>query len=294
MDSISRIICDDLNLRAYTVTSLDTVRDITSIHNTTPNATMALGRTINATALMSASLKPGSNQSISVKFSGDGPLREVQAQADAMGNIRAYVSNPSPDITHSMDAISFSRSIGAGFLSVIRDLNLKEPYTSLIPLLYGDVATDVSYFLTTSDQVPSALILALEVGGDNSISASGGILIQTFPDTPPSSIELVEKSINSMEHPLGKALMGGADIYQIVSEIMGNHALEIISSYPLQARCRCSREMLRATLTGIQKDELIRMIEEDHGAEIICTFCKSVYNFSEKDLTDILSRKTTD
>jgi molecular chaperone Hsp33 len=293
MDSISKIICDDLNLRAYTVTSLKAVRAITAIHKTTPNATVALGRTINAAALMSAGLKSGSDQTISVRFSGDGPLREVLVQADARGNIRAYVSNPSPALTHPMESISFSKAIGAGFLRVGRELNLQEPYTSLVPLLYGDIASDISYFLTSSDQVPSALILALEMDSDNSISASGGILIQTFPDTPPSSIELVENSVNSMKYPLGQALKEGMDIHQVVSELMGNHPLEIKSAYPLRAGCRCSKDMLKSALSGIQREELRKMIDEDHGAEITCTFCRKIYHFTEKDLVDILNRGTT-
>jgi molecular chaperone Hsp33 len=293
MDKISRIICDELDLRAYAVTSLDTAREITRIHNTSVNATVAMGRAVASTALLSATLKPESDQTITMKFSGDGPLKELHIQADARGNLRGYVSNPRPDDTEDLGGLNFSRAIGAGFLSIIRDLGLREPYTSTMPLMYGDIARDISYFLASSEQVPSALLLGLELDREGIISASGGILIQTFPHTPASSIEIVEKAIQSMKIPLGHALLEGADIHSIVSELMGNRPLEISSENSLRAKCRCSREMLKSAFSGIQEEELLLMIEEDHGAEVTCTFCSRVYHFSEDELRNILKKNST-
>ncbi len=293
MDKISRIICDELDLRAYAVTSPDTARQITRIHNTSVNATVAMGRAVTSAALLSATLKPESDQTITLKFSGDGPLRELHIQADARGNLRGYVSNPRPDDRADLGGLNFSRAIGAGFLSIIRALGLREPYTSTMPLMYGDIARDISYFLASSEQVPSALLLGLELDREGIISASGGILIQTFPHTPVSSIEIVEKAIQSMKIPLGQALLEGADIHSIASELMGNRPLEISSENSLRARCRCSREMLKSAFSGIQEKELLLMIEEDHGAEVTCTFCREVYRFAEDELRNMLKENST-
>ena len=286
MDVISRLICNELKLRAYTVTSAGVLKKLCKIHNTSPAASRALGNTVNAALLAGASLKPGSTQSISVKFSGDGPLQNVQAQADAKGNIRGYVSNP------DIDELTFSKAIGAGFLSVVRDLNMKEPYTSIMPLVYGSIAADISYLFASSEQIPSAMILALEMN-DREIMASGGILIQTFPDTPKSSIALAENSIQNMNKSLGESLLEGTDIADIASSLMGNSPLTEAGKTEIHLRCRCSKNMLTETIRGFPKEEIIQMIEEDHGAEIVCSFCKSVYRFNEDELAEIMNKNLT-
>jgi molecular chaperone Hsp33 len=288
MDIISRIYCKDLSLRAYTVTSKSTTQKIVTAHNTTPNATMALGRSINAAALLGATLKPLSNQNILLKFSGSGPIKEIHVQADAKGNIRGYVANPHVDITEKFDTISFSKSIGAGLLTVIKDVGMKEPYSSVTPLLYGEVASDLAYYLTTSEQVPSAVILGLNLDSNGGIASSGGILIQTFPDTPAEAIEKIEANINSMATPLGTLLEEGADIYSVLSELFDNRGMEILSTTPLKYSCSCSRETLLQIFKGINKDELKDMIERDKGAEVTCTFCRKNYRFSESELKSII------
>ena len=293
MDSISRIMCNKLKLRAYVVNSLETVRKVIKIHDASPNAAMALGGAINATALAGATLKPGTHHSVSVKFSGKGPLREVQAQIDGKGNIRGYVSNPHPENLGTLTEVNFSKAIGAGFLTVTKDLNLKEPYVSLTPLMYGSIASDMSYYFTSSEQVPSAMILALEANNEGLITASGGILIQTFPDTPEVSISLVEESINNMPKSLGSALLSGEDINDVLKTLVGGDSIEVKSVTPLNLSCHCSKEMLHATLRGIQIDELEDMIAKDNGAEIICSFCRTLYRFNADELMDIIKEKTT-
>lgn len=285
---ISRIYCGSLKLRAYTVVSPGTVQEITSIHRTTPNATMALGRSINAAALLSATLKPESGQSIILKFSGDGPVKEIHVQADSFGNIRGYIANPSPDITDDIGKISFSKSIGAGFLTVVKDIGMKEPYSSITPLLYGEVASDVAYHLTSSEQVPSAVILGLNLDMDGNIASSGGILIQTFPDTETEVLEKLEENIKSMPRALGDILEKEENIYNVVTALFDDHHIDILSSGPLRHNCRCSHDMLLQLLKTIQKDELIEMAEQDRGATVTCTFCRREYNFTENELKSLL------
>ncbi len=291
MDRITRAVCRDLNLRVYTVEATESAAKIAAIHKTSPNGTIALCRTLVATALTSSTLKPGSDQNVTVKFSGDGPVKEIQVQADAKGSIRGYIANPAPELVQEFKGINFSKAIGAGFLTVIRDLNLKEPYTSVTPLIYGDVASNMSLFFTESDQVPSAMILSVEPDPDKKVKAAGGILIQTFPDTKPDAIDTAVNLINHMEKPLGRMLLEGTDIIDAAEQILGGRKMEIVSESPVQLRCRCSKEMLKNVIMGIQKDELEQIIKEDHRAEITCSFCNSVYIFNEDELTDILNEK---
>jgi len=291
-DRLTRLICEGLNLRAYTVTSIDVVREITSLHNTSPNATMALGRTITAAALLSAILKPDSNQSLLVKIEGTGPIREIHAQADARGNIRGYVANPHPDITGALETLSFSKTIGAGFLTVRRDIGMKEPYTSVIPLQTGEVAGDIAYYLTVSEQVPSAVIIGLTLDREGAVTSSGGILIQTFPGTPVESIARVEESIASMKPSLGESLREGADIQDVLKGLFNNEELTVLDSRPIRASCRCDRQVIRATLKNIHSEELADMLRQDHGAEVVCTFCTKRYHFAEGELETLIREKS--
>jgi molecular chaperone Hsp33 len=286
-DFVSRVICNELNIRAYTVISLNAVREIIGIHQTSPNATLALGRTINASALLSATLKPDSDQTITLKFSGNGPIREIQVQADARGNIRGYAANPVVDPVDAAEIVDFSEIIGEGFLSIIKDIGLREPYSSIIPLKSGDIARDVAYYLSYSEQIPSALILGLKLRGDGVLS-SGGILVQTLPETSEDTIVNIEKNILSSENSLGDALAMGEDIYSYLSDILGNASLTVLQESPLRTACRCNRDLLRRILKGLGAEELRDMIDRDRGAEISCIFCREHYTFNEDELRDIL------
>ncbi len=290
-DKISRIVCNDLNLRIHTVEALDTVNNITTIHDTTPNATYALGRSIMAAALLSGTLKPDSDQTLSLKFSGSGGIKEIYIQVDARGNIRGFVANPQVDITDPIDSISFSKTIGAGFLTIIKDLQMKEPYTSMIPLKYGEVAQDVAYYLTASEQIPSAVIIGLQIDQNAKIAAAGGILIQTFPDTPDESIGIIERNIMSMDKSLGELLQQGQDLYSITASLCNSAAIEITDSYELTATCRCNKELLKAVFASISIEELQEMHDKDKGAHVTCTFCKKEYNFDQNELQNIITAK---
>ena len=290
-DRLIRLICEPLNLRAYTVTTMVAAREITSLHDTTPNATVALGRTITAAALLSAMLKPASDQSLLIKIEGTGPVRELHAQADARGNIRGYVANPQPDLTDDIGALSFSRSIGAGFLTVRKDIGMKEPYTSVIPLQAGEVAGDVAYYLTVSEQIPSAVIIGLTLSQEGAITSSGGILIQTFPDTPEHAIARVEENIASMSRSLGESLREGVDITEILKGLFNNEAVTLLDSRPIRASCRCDRGTIRAMLASLHRDDLQEMIDKDGGAEVTCTFCARQYHFDRNELARIIKSK---
>jgi molecular chaperone Hsp33 len=288
-DKITRIVCEELNLRAYTAETRDLVKEITGLHNTTPNAATALGRSITATALLSATLKPDSNQNITVKFSGSGPIREIHVQADARGNVRGYAENPDVDFTEEIGKISFSRTIGAGFLTVTKDLDMKEPYSSVVPLLRGEVAEDIAYYLTTSEQIPSALLIALDLGKNGTIGASGGILIQTYPETEDAVISRIENNIVNAGETLTDALNRDDDIIGYLSELFDNHALKVLSEYSLHHSCRCSSDLIKSVLYNIHPEELQDMIHKDGGAEVICSFCRKKYRFSETELKEMIN-----
>lgn len=288
-DILYRFLIPSLDIRAYAAITLDTARDICRVHNTTPNATAGLGKAVTAAVLLSSSLKPGSPQSLGYKIQGSGPLKEIQVQVDAAGNVRGYTVNPRIDETTDLGKISFAKAIGAGLLTVTKDLGTGEPHTSVSHLVKGEIAIDTAYYLTVSEQIPSAVVLALTLDHDGIIESSGGLLFQNFPGTPKESIEKIERGIASVTKPLGDHLKEGGDILTYISEITGGAAIDILSTTPIRHRCRCSKQLISSILRTLSRDDMEKMLKEDKGANVTCTFCNSEHRFSEEDLAALLA-----
>jgi molecular chaperone Hsp33 len=290
-DYLSRYYSETLSIRACGAITTELVREITDLHGTTPNATMALGRTLTAAGLMTLGLKPESNQSLSIRFEGEGPLKIVQAQADAKGNLRGRVAVPDVDLREDIGTIDFSRSIGAGFLSVTRDLGMKEPYTGTVPLMHGNVAMDLAHYLAYSEQVPSALLIAQELDSEGKPTLAGGILIQGLPGSDEDTLDKIEKRLTGRDRSLEEELSSGESLDSIVKGLIGVEDLETLDILELRHRCSCSREYLAGILSGLDPAEIQEMIDEDRGAEITCSFCQSVYHFTDRDLADLLKKR---
>ena len=290
-DKLTRIICDALNVRAYSVVTLTTSAEIAQRHGATPLATLHLARAVNACTLLGAGLKPESDQSISLKFSGGGPIRELHIQADARGNVRGYIANPLLEPEEGEGGAGFGRLIGACFLTVIKDLGLREPYFSTSPLHSGDIALDVAHYLTFSEQVPSAIIIAARLDEGMHLAVSGGLLVQIFPGTDPEVIADIEKRIVASRNSLGDHLLAGGDIHEFLTGILGGAPCTVEGEIPLRHRCRCSREMLGEILGGFSDGEITDMIEKNNGAEVECAFCRSRYHFNAPELQSFVSAR---
>lgn len=284
-DHVSRMICESLNVRVCAVESLHLVRELSRIHAATPVAAFLLGRLVNATALMSAGLKPGSDQNISVRVSGNGPIREIHVQADARGNLRGYVGVPGVDHSMAGENTDLSGVVGAGLLTVAKDLGLKEPYRSVTPLRTGDIAMEIAHYLAASEQLPSAIILGVSIEAGGGIDASGGILVQYFPGAREDSLAAIERNIASMRPSLAAALKEGVSMRSVVSGLLGSRPMTVLESTPLTLSCRCGREMLREILKGIEAGEPGSMSADDGRIEITCTFCTKRYYFTEAELS---------
>jgi molecular chaperone Hsp33 len=289
-DILYRLMLPDLGLRAYAADTFVTAQSICSAHDTTPNATSALSKAISVAALMSATLKPDSGQSLSVKIQGSGPLKEIHVQADTLGDIRGYVKRPRVDEDTDIGGISFPKAIGAGLLTVTKDIGMKEPYSGVTHFIKGELAIDTAYYLTSSEQVPSAVILAATLDKNGSLSSSGGILIQTFPGTPDTSIALVESKLSSEHENLGEALVAGKNLIKYLTSLLDGTRVDINGSITLRHSCKCSRERIETIVGSLERADIEEMIEKDGGAEIHCTFCNRKYTFSKSELTEMLRK----
>jgi molecular chaperone Hsp33 len=279
-----------LKLRAYLTVSLDTANSIVKAHDTTPNATYALGLSVNAGILLSSMLKEDLDQTVSLKIQGSGPLKELQVQVDTKGNVRGYTSRPRVDEEAEIGSISTQKSLGAGLLTVTKDIGVNRPYDGTVHLIKGDIATDTAYYLTSSEQIPSAVMLALTLDKEGHISVSGGILIQTYPDTPDTSIALASERTASPALSLSTALASGMDIRDYLSELLSGQKIDTLAQTPIRYRCRCSRKSIESMLTSLSQEDLHAMIHEDKGAEVHCTFCNTAYSFTETELANIAKK----
>ena len=280
MDGAIRVIC---------AVTTDIVNEAVRIHNTYPVATAALGRMLTAAAIMGATFKNESD-TLTLQIKGDGPLGSVVAVSDAQSKVRGYVSNPYVDRPlNDKGKLDVGGAVGEGFLTVIRDLGLKEPYIGQTPLISGEVAEDISYYYAQSEQIPTAIGLGVLVDVDNTVISAGGFMIQMLPGSTDEMAQKLNETIKNLP-PVSKLIKDGTtaeDLFFSVSEgfdmLMDNNFV-----HP-EYKCKCSRERMEEALVSIGAQELHAIIKEQGEAELTCHFCDNKYKFSKEDLQNLLN-----
>lgn len=280
-DHIARAMASRGKIRAVACVTTGLANDICFLQGTSPIGSIALGRALSGAALLGSTLKHG--QRMALKFEGSGPLRKMIAELDWDGAIRGTVAVP--------DAVAETvpQALGlAGFLTVTKDLGMKEPYTGTVQLHTSEIAEDLAYYLADSEQIPSALGLGVSLAPDGQIAASGGFLIQSLPPSDEGAVERIMETIAGLP-PLTTLLKDGTtprQLLEILLEGVEHHPLE---STDLFFRCGCTGEKVERALLSMGKAELERMIEEQGEASVTCEFCKRQYLFERSEL-ETLSR----
>ncbi len=286
-DYILRATAADDCIRAFAATTKETVQKARELHNTTPVASAALGRLLTAGAMMGVMLK-SDDDLITLQIKGDGPLEGELVTADCKGRVKGYVFNPNVDIPpKSPTKLDVGGAVGKGFLTIIKDLGLKEPYVGKTELVSGEIAEDIAYYYAKSEQVASAVSLGVLVDTDTSILQAGGFIIQVMPGITEEIITKLENRINVIPY-ITELLSMGDTPESILNLILGDLDLKIIDKIPCEYYCGCSKERVEKALIAIGKDDLTTLIEEDGKAELSCHFCNKVYNFDEADLRRLL------
>lgn len=285
-DYMIRATALDGQVRAFAVSSTNLVENLRSRHGTWPTATAAMGRTVSGGAMMGAMLKDG--QSVTVQVQGEGPIGQIVVDANAQGKVRGYVANPLVDFPlNEQGKLDVAGAVGReGFLHVIKDLGLKDPYSGSVPLVSGELAEDFTYYFAKSEQTPSAVALGVLVDRDTSVKAAGGFIIQLMPGVADDDIARIEQAISNVR-PVSAMLDDGLTPEQMLETILPE--LRVLERLPLEFQCRCSHERVRRMLVQLGADELDSMINEDGGAEVVCHFCNEKYMFNQEELEQILS-----
>ena len=288
-DQIIRVLAKNAPVKASVITARDMVERARQIHRTLPVATAALGRTLMAASMMGNQLKED-NGSVTLRIKGDGPLGGITAVADSAGNARGYVVNPAVDLPLKGPAkLDVGSAVGRdGSLTVIKDLNLKEPYVGTVPLVSGEIAEDITSYFAESEQIPTACALGVLVDVDQSVLCAGGYLIQLLPGADDAAISAIERGIQRVG-PATEALRGGLDARGLLEQVLSEFELEFLSAEPVEYRCYCSRERVTRALISMGREELETLLREQGKAELTCQFCDKVYHYTREELEALLA-----
>lgn len=288
-DQLVRAISKDGCVKAVAISTRDLTERARQIHKTLPVATAALGRTLAAASMMGNALKE-EGASVTLQIKGGGPLGTLLAVSDNEGNVRGTVDDPAVDIPLRPDGkLDVGTAVGCdGTLTVIRDLNMKEPYVGSVGLLGGEIAEDLAAYFVESEQIPTACGLGVLVDRDQSVLAAGGYLIQLLPGAGEDVISKVEGGVMAAGSVTG-LLRENNDPAEVLRKVLSDFELEILERSPIEYRCYCSRDRMERALISLGPEELKGIIDEQGSAELACQFCDNVQTFTKDDLEGLLA-----
>lgn len=287
-DHLIRVVSPDGLFRGAAAVTTNLVRTICAKQQTDYTATVALGRLLTGGALLGCLLK--GQQRLALAVEGNGPLKKLSVEADAQGNIRGTIRNPVAGLPPLEDRFDVAGAIGkAGFLHVWKDLGLKKPYQSMVQLQTSEIAEDLAWYLTSSEQVPSSIGLGVELAQQGAVSVAGGFLVQSLPPGDPQQIEALSERIKGLP-PTTTLLKQGLTPREILIEIFANSDFHVEHETPLQFFCPCNREQIEQMLIGLGAEELLSLQKQEGPAEVVCEYCQTVYRFDSEQLDALISR----
>ena len=285
-DHLIRVVSPDGLFRAAAAVSTDLVRTVCEKQQTDITATVALGRLLTGGALLGCLLK--GKQRLALVMEGNGPLGKVSVEADAEGRVRGTVRNPIVGLPPVGGRFDVAGAIGrAGFLHVWKDLGLKSPYQSMMQLQSSEVAEDLAWYLTNSEQVPSSLGLGVELDSEARVAVAGGFLVQSLPPGDPHQIEVLSKRIKELP-PTTSLLKQGMTPTEILEKIFSGGDFHVQQQTPLQFYCPCNRQQIENMLLGLGRKELISLREEQEQVEIVCEYCRQQYHFDHEQMGKLI------
>lgn len=263
----------------------DLVEEARNRHNTSPVTTAALGRLMTGALLLASSLK--GEEALTLRLLGDGPLGGVVAVGNAQGEVRGYVHEPYVDLPlNEKGKLDVAGAVGQGEFVVSKSLENGENYTSMVPLVSGEIAEDLVHYLLNSEQIPSASLLGVLVEKDLHVAGAAGLLIQVLPGASEETIEAIEKHLGQLTQGISQIAAESNSLEQIVQNLLGDLSYEVLEKRPLAFRCSCSKDRVGATLVSLGR-EGFKEILEDKQAELVCHFCNERYLFNEEELIQL-------
>lgn len=270
-------------VRAYAVAATDTVAEAQRRHDTWNTASAALGRSLVGGLLLGATVK--GEDRLTIKIQGDGPVGAIVVDANGHGEVKGYLQNPHVSLPlNEKGKLDVRGAVGTqGMFTVIKDLGLKEPFSGQTPIVSGELGEDFTYYLAISEQIPSAVGLSVLVDTDDSIKVAGGFLLQIMPGADDSIISAIENNLVNTPQ-ISTLLDEGQTPEAILDSLLPDTELVVLEKMPVSFACDCSKEKFSRAIISLGKDEIQAMIDEDHGAEAVCSFCGEKYSYTEAEL----------
>lgn len=287
MGEIIRAVTKDGFAKISVIDGQDIVEKARQLHDLTPVATAALGRTLCATSILGDLLKE-ENASVTSRINGGGPIGTMIAVADSEGNVRGYVDEPHVDLPLREDGkLDVGGAVGTnGMLTVSRDLGLKEPYIGSTKLVSGEIAEDFTQYFVESEQVGAACGLGVLVDTDRTVKKAGGFLVQLLPDAPELTIKQIEYNVATMGTVTEILEIGG--VYELIQRVLFGLEPEILEKRTAEYRCTCSRERVQRAIESMGTENLKEIYDSDEAAEVCCHFCCTAYKFEHEEIGRIL------
>ena len=288
-DYIIRATAANDQIRAFAAVTTQMVETAREHHNTSPVATAALGRLLTAGAMMGSMMK-GEKDVLTLQIKAGGPLQGITVTADSQGNVKGYVGNPDVCIlANSKGKLDVAGAVGPGFLTVIKDMGLKEPYSGQVMLQTCEIAEDLTYYFATSEQVPSAVGLGVLMNKNNTVRQAGGFIVQLMPFAEEEVISRLEQNVQKI-NSVTNLLEEGHTPESLLEKVLEGFDVQINEKMDTRFRCNCSKERVAKALISIGRKELNEMIQEGKPIEMNCHFCNTNYNFTVEELKEILRR----
>ncbi len=285
-DYIIRATAAEGTVRAFAAVTTGLVNKASQVHDLSPIAAAALGRTLTAAGMMARMLKNDKDK-LTIQIKGDGPLGGIVVVSDYQANVRGYVHNPNVDLPlNERGKLDIRTAVGFGYINVIKDMGLKEPYIGFAELVSGEIADDLTYYFATSEQVPSTVALGVLVDSQG-VTGAGGFIIQLMPGAEEVTVEKLEKRLIGFPS-ISKLLAEGTTPEQLLEMLLEDMNPKIIEKVSTGFNCNCSRERMERNLISIGKEDLLEILEDGKGAELQCHFCNEKYNFEHEDIQKLI------
>ena len=287
MGKLVRTISHEGGVICIAVDSTDAIARMEQIHKTSAVITAAEGRLLTAASIMGTLLK-SKNDSITLRMEGNGPVGHLIAVSDGSGNVKGYMTNPVVELPLNANGkLDVAGAVGNdGFLYVIRDMGMKEPYIGQVPIVSGEIAEDITSYYAISEQIPTVCGLGVLVNPDLSVKAAGGFLVQLLPGALDEEIDRLEENIRNLK-PVSKMIEEGMTPQEIAFKVLEGFEPEVLDEYEMGYVCDCSRDRVERALMSIGKAELKKMAEEEQQVEVGCQFCDKKYIFTRHQLKEL-------